>query len=98
MLAFAVEMSELRVILKNADKNSLILGDELCSGTETQSALSIFVAGLMDLREKAASFIFATHFHQMVKGNSAQLAGQLEGKGPNNNNLCDGAPMLPGAG
>jgi DNA mismatch repair protein MutS len=63
---FAVEMSELRVILKNADKNSLILGDELCSGTETQSALSIFVAGLMDLREKAASFIFATHFHEIV--------------------------------
>ena len=63
---FAVEMSELRVILKNADQNSLILGDELCSGTETQSALSIFVAGLMDLHEKAASFIFATHFHEIV--------------------------------
>lgn len=63
---FAVEMSELRVILKNADQNSLILGDELCSGTETQSALSIFVAGLMDLREKASSFIFATHFHEIV--------------------------------
>lgn len=63
---FAVEMSELRVILKNADKNSLILGDELCSGTETRSALSIFVAGLADLRDKAASFIFATHFHEIV--------------------------------
>jgi DNA mismatch repair protein MutS len=63
---FAVEMSELRVILKNADQNSLILGDELCSGTETQSALSIFVAGLMDLHDKSASFIFATHFHEIV--------------------------------
>lgn len=64
---FAVEMSELRVILKMADQNSLILGDELCSGTETESALSIFVAGLMDLHEKKASFIFATHFHEIVK-------------------------------
>ncbi len=63
---FGVEMSELRMILKNADENSMILGDELCSGTETQSALSIFVAGLMDLHEKKSSFIFATHFHEIV--------------------------------
>lgn len=64
---FAVEMSELRIILKMADKNSLILGDELCSGTETESALSIFVAGLMDLHEKNSTFIFATHFHEIIK-------------------------------
>ncbi len=64
---FAVEMSELRVILKNADQNSLILGDELCSGTETQSALSIFMAGLHTLSSKQSSFIFATHFHEIVE-------------------------------
>jgi DNA mismatch repair protein MutS len=63
---FGVEMSELRMILKNADEYSLILGDELCSGTETQSALSIFVAGLMDLHAAQSSFIFATHFHEIV--------------------------------
>jgi DNA mismatch repair protein MutS len=59
-------MSELRVILKLADENSLILGDELCSGTEMQSALSIFVAGLLDLNKKNSSYIFATHFHEIV--------------------------------
>lgn len=64
---FGVEMSELQVILKNADAGSMILGDELCSGTETQSALSIFVAGLIDLHAKGSSFIFATHFHEIVK-------------------------------
>jgi DNA mismatch repair protein MutS len=63
---FGVEMSELRMILKNANDGSMILGDELCSGTETQSALSIFVAGLMDLHEAKCSFIFATHFHEIV--------------------------------
>ena len=63
---FSVEMSELRVILKMADQNSLILGDELCSGTETESALSIFVAGLMRFHTIRASFIFATHFHEVV--------------------------------
>jgi DNA mismatch repair protein MutS len=64
---FAVEMSELRVILKMSDQNSLILGDEVCSGTETESALSIFVSALMDLTKKGSSFIFATHFHEIVR-------------------------------
>ena len=64
---FAVEMSELRVLLKMSDENSLILGDELCSGTESESALSIFVAGLMKLCEKNTSFIFATHFHEIAQ-------------------------------
>lgn len=66
MSTFAVEMSELRTILRMADEKSLILGDELCSGTETESALSIFMAGLMHLHDKRASFIFATHFHEIV--------------------------------
>ena len=62
---FAVEMSELRVILQKANSTSLILGDELCSGTEIDSALSIFVSGLVDIYHKESSFIFATHFHTL---------------------------------
>jgi len=69
---FAVEMSELRVILKMANHRSLVLGDELCSGTETESALSIFVSGLMDLHKKNISFIFATHFHEIVNYSEIQ--------------------------
>ena len=63
---FAVEMSELRTILRLGDENSLILGDELCSGTETQSAISIFVAGIQKLHKCRSSFIFATHLHEIV--------------------------------
>ena len=75
---FAVEMSELRVILKMADQNSLILGDEICSGTETESALSIFVSALLDLTAKGSSFIFATHFHEIVKYDEVkQLASMV---------------------
>ena len=66
MSTFAVEMSELRVILKCADQNSLILGDELCSGTEIDSAISIFVAGLQKLHALKSCFIFATHMHEIV--------------------------------
>jgi DNA mismatch repair protein MutS len=63
---FAVEMSELRIILRLADKNSLVLGDELCSGTESTSATSIFVAGIQSLHNKQCSFIFATHLHEII--------------------------------
>jgi len=63
---FAVEMSELRTILRLSDENSLILGDELCSGTENLSAISIFVAGIQKLHKCRSSFIFATHLHEIV--------------------------------
>jgi DNA mismatch repair protein MutS len=66
MSTFEVEMSELRVILKYADNNSLILGDELCSGTETTSALCIMMSSLMHLSKKESSFLFATHFHEIL--------------------------------
>ena len=62
---FGVEMSELRVILNNCDNNSLILGDELCSGTETDSALSIFNASIEVMSERKSNFMFATHFHEL---------------------------------
>jgi DNA mismatch repair protein MutS len=62
---FAVEMSELRTILRVADSSSLILGDELCSGTESVSAKSIFVAGLQMLAAKRATYLFATHLHEI---------------------------------
>ena len=63
---FAVEMSELRTILRLADKNSLVLGDELCSGTESTSATSIFVSGIQHLNRTKCSFIFATHLHEIL--------------------------------
>ena len=63
---FAVEMSELRTILNYADENSLILGDELCSGTENTSAVSIFVAGIQKMVQMRSSFIFATHLHEII--------------------------------
>lgn len=63
---FEVEMLELRTILCNANQNSLVLGDELCSGTESISAVSIFVAGIQKLASVGCSFIFATHLHEII--------------------------------
>ena len=62
---FIGEMNEIRNILKSADDNTLIIGDELCSGTETDSAISIVASGIHHLINKKSSFIFATHLHEI---------------------------------
>ena len=64
---FAVEMTEMRNIILSCDKNSLILGDELCSGTEIASATAIVVSGLQHMHAHNSSFIFSTHLHDMAQ-------------------------------
>ena len=61
--SFAVEMLELREILKTANSYSLVLGDELCSGTESVSATALVASGILWLSQRNVSFIFATHLH-----------------------------------
>jgi DNA mismatch repair protein MutS len=61
--SFEVEMKEFKVILKYADDNGMILGDELCSGTETLDATALVASGLQQLCRRNASFLFATHLH-----------------------------------
>jgi DNA mismatch repair protein MutS len=61
--SFEVEMKEFKVILKYANEDSIILGDELCSGTETQDATALVAAGVGQLSKRNSSFIFATHLH-----------------------------------
>jgi len=63
---FTVEMSEVSTFINTCDENSLILGDEVCSGTETSSAVSIFAAVLLWLNKTKSSHIFASHFHQLT--------------------------------
>ena len=63
---FTVEMSEVSTFINTCDENSLILGDEVCSGTETSSAVSIFAEVLLWLNKKKSSHVFASHFHQLT--------------------------------
>lgn len=64
---FMVEMTELNTILTYANESSLVLGDELCSGTEIPSAISIFTASLEELMRRQTCFMFATHFHELIR-------------------------------
>jgi len=61
--SFEVEMKEFKVILRYANSESIILGDELCSGTETQDATALVASGIGLLSKRNCSFIFATHLH-----------------------------------
>ena len=64
--SFAVEMTEFREILRFADERSLVLGDELCSGTESLSATALVAAGIETLASRGTKFVFATHLHDLA--------------------------------
>jgi DNA mismatch repair protein MutS len=63
---FAVEMSELTTILSLATPQSLVLGDEICHGTEYPSAISIVAASIKDMVALNMNFLFATHLHALA--------------------------------
>lgn len=62
---FSVEMMELKNIFNRANARSLILGDEISQGTETESALAIVSSAILKLLSLKSTFIFATHLHQL---------------------------------
>ena len=75
--SFALEMTELRSILRDSNKNSLILGDEICRGTEIYSALSIVSSAVSILCKRRTNFLFATHLHKLHEIDIIQEAKNL---------------------
>ena len=72
MSSFMVEMMELMAILKRNDSNTLVLGDEICRGTEEKSANIIVTFMLEKLSISKSSFITATHLHQIAEMTSVK--------------------------
>lgn len=64
---FIAEMQELKHILSKANNRSMVLCDELTSGTETNSATGIVASALQYLVKKDTSFLFTTHLHGITK-------------------------------
>ena len=64
---FAAEMRETAFILRNIDKHSLVIIDELGRGTSTRDGLSIAIAIAEALVESRALVWFATHFRDLAK-------------------------------
>jgi DNA mismatch repair protein MutS len=67
---FGLELNELSTILKRNSENTLIIADELCSGTEHISSLVIVMTMLKMLSQAKASFITATHLHDICNFSS----------------------------
>ncbi|MBR2418777.1 MAG: DNA mismatch repair protein MutS [Clostridia bacterium] len=79
---FMVEMNEVSTIIKNADKNSLIILDEVGRGTSTFDGMSIARAVLEHIvRKIGAKTLFSTHYHELT-----EIENQLEGV--KNYNIC----------
>lgn len=62
---FVVELEHMRNMIQRSDKNTLILADELCSGTERPSAIALVTSIVEHLRKKESMFLFSTHFHDL---------------------------------
>ncbi|CAA6823168.1 MAG: DNA mismatch repair protein MutS [uncultured Sulfurovum sp.] len=74
---FSVEMMELKNIFNRATERSLILGDEISQGTETESGLAIVAGAILKLLELKSTFIFATHLHQLKNIDQLQKIDSL---------------------
>ena len=65
--SFIVEVKEMRTILRNLSPNNLVLGDELCRGTETESGTGLTVSLIEKLIDTGTNFICSTHMHHLPK-------------------------------
>ena len=63
--SFMVEMMELMAILKRNNNHTLVVADEIASGTELKSATVIICYMLETLANSKTSFITATHLHDI---------------------------------
>ena len=65
--SFMVEMTELKYILKHADKNSMVCIDELVASTERFSGIALVASTIIDLHSRNCSMFMATHLHELSK-------------------------------
>lgn len=78
--SFQVEMMELMAILKRHDSKTLVIGDEICRGTEEKSANIIVCIMLENLAKSKTSFITASHLHKLATMESVKNISSLKAK------------------
>jgi DNA mismatch repair protein MutS len=65
--SYSLEIVELNSILKRSNESTLVIGDEVCRGTEHISGNAIVAATLLKLSELKSTFVFATHLHELME-------------------------------
>lgn len=71
--AFGVEMTDIKVALRDATKKSFLLIDELGKGTESQAGHAIAGSVLEHLVRQNIRSIFATHWHELFDNHVVKL-------------------------
>jgi DNA mismatch repair protein MutS len=64
--SFTLEIKDIRDILDNSTKNSIILADEICQSTETMSGISIIATTIKMLTDIKCKFIISSHLNELV--------------------------------
>lgn len=65
--SFVCEMKEANEIVKQANNKTLVLADEMCCSTEISSASTIVTSTLQWLDMKKSTYIFASHFFELLE-------------------------------
>lgn len=71
--AFACEMTDIKVALRDASNKSFLLIDELGKGTESKAGHAIAASILEYLAQKNIRSIFATHWHEIFANPAIKL-------------------------
>lgn len=105
--SFILEMTELDAILKRIEvngANTMVIGDEVCRGTEVISATAIVASTLVQLSEKNTTFVFASHLHELIEIDEIKALKNLRLFHLNviidkeNDNLIFERKLVPGTG
>jgi DNA mismatch repair protein MutS len=64
--SFALEVTELKAILKRSNENTLVIADEVCKGSEHKSSLIIVASIIEILAKNKTSLITASHLHELA--------------------------------
>lgn len=88
--SFSSHLKYINEIIQNADKNSLVLIDEICSGTDPNSGSALAEAILDELSERDAVSVITTHIGELKsyayknkKVKNASLEFDLDSISPN---------------
>jgi DNA mismatch repair protein MutS len=63
--SYIVELEEMFSIETRSNADSLVLGDEMCRGTDTESAVGMCYSLMVGLATRGVTFVAATHLHDL---------------------------------
>ena len=106
MSSYILELTELIAILtrsKYQGPNTMIIGDEVCRGTDVHSGISIVAKTIIQLSELNTSFIFSSHLHELCELSDIQQITNLRIYHLNiefdtDNNIIFNRKMISGSG